>query len=72
MSNEGKLRLAEKEHRAVVQSKVIVMLTLIGATAALGIVTYLLVSGEEEDSFKSQVSAAFTLYVLFSRFPRTS
>jgi hypothetical protein len=72
MSNEGKLRLAEEEHRAVVQSKVIVMLTLIGATAALGIVTYLLVSGEEEDSFKSQVSAAFTLYVLFSRFPRTS
>jgi hypothetical protein len=71
-SNEGTLRLAENEHRAVVGSKVIVMLTLVGAAAALGLVTYLLLSGEEEDSFKSQVSAAFTLSVRFSRLPRTS
>jgi hypothetical protein len=71
MSNEGKLRLAEKEHRAVVQSKVIVMLTLVGAAAALGLVTYLLITGDEDDSFRSQVSAAFTLSFRIPRFLRT-
>jgi hypothetical protein len=54
-NNEHKVRLAEKEHRAVVRSKVFVMLTLAAAATALGLVTYLLTSSEEENSFRSGV-----------------
>jgi uncharacterized protein YigA (DUF484 family) len=58
-NNEHKVRLAEKEHRAVVRSKVFVILTLAAAATALGLVTYLLTSSEEENSFRSGVSTAF-------------
>jgi hypothetical protein len=54
-NNEHKVQLAEKEHRAVVQSKVFVILTLAAAATALGLVTYLLTSKEEENSFRSGV-----------------
>jgi hypothetical protein len=57
-NNVHKVRLAEKEHRAVVRSKVFVMLTLAAAATALGLVTYLLTSSEEENSFRSGVSTA--------------
>jgi hypothetical protein len=66
-NNEPKIRLAENEHRAVVLSKIFVMLTLAAATTALGLVTYLLTSEEEENSFRSGVSTAFTISVRFSR-----
>jgi uncharacterized protein YigA (DUF484 family) len=57
-NNEHKVRLAEKEHRAVVRSKVSVMLTLAAAATALGLVTYLLTTSEEENSFRNGVSTA--------------
>ena len=63
-NNEHKVRLAEKEHRAVVRTKVFVMLTLAAAATALGLVTYLLTSSEEENSFRSGVSTAFLFGLL--------
>jgi hypothetical protein len=62
-------RLAENEHRAVVRMKVLVVLTLVSAATALGLVTYILTSREEDDNFRSAVSTAFTLSCRFSREP---
>jgi hypothetical protein len=70
-TNDGvnKLRLAENEHKAVVRSKVLVVLTLLGAATVLGLVTHNMISREETSDFKSQVSTTFTSYVMlcFSR-----
>jgi hypothetical protein len=51
----NKLRLAENEHRAVVRSKVVVILTLLGAATVMGLVTHSMISREETADFKSQV-----------------
>lgn len=59
-----KLKLAEKEHRAVVRSKVFVILTLIGAATVLGLVTHSMISREETVDFQRQVSITFTCSVL--------
>lgn len=50
-----KLQLAEDEHRAVVRSKVVVILTLLGAATVLGLVTHSMIAREETANFKSQV-----------------
>jgi hypothetical protein len=60
-----KLKLAENEHRAVVRSKVVVILTLLGAATVLGFVTHRMISREETADFKSQVSITFTRSILF-------
>jgi hypothetical protein len=59
-----KLKLAENEHRAVVRSKVVVILTLLGAATVLGLVTHSMISREETADFKSQVSITFTRSIL--------
>lgn len=64
-SDEESLKLAQDEQRAVVLSKAVVAFTLICAATALGLVTFLLTSQEEEDDFKSQVSdPLYTWYSL--------
>lgn len=55
-NNEHKIRLAEKENRAVIRLKVFMMLTLAAAATILGLVTFLLTSRGEENSFRSEVS----------------
>jgi hypothetical protein len=65
-----KVRLAENEHRAVVRSKVVVILTLLGAATVLGLVTHSMITREESADFKSQVRNMFcsVLYSYFSPF----
>lgn len=65
-----KVRLAENEHRAVVRSKLVVILTLLGAATVLGLVTHSMITREETADFKSQVRVMLC-YVLFSPFSRT-
>jgi hypothetical protein len=64
-----KVRLAENEHRAVVRSKVVVILTLLGAATVLGLVTHSMITREETADFKSQVSvkAVLCCVLVFSR-----
>jgi hypothetical protein len=69
VNDAQKVRLAENEHRAVVRSKVVVILTLLGAATVLGLVTHSMITREESADFKSQVRAKAMLYsVVFSRF----
>jgi hypothetical protein len=65
-TNDGvnKLKLAENEHKAVVRSKVLVILTLLGAATILGFVTHQMITREETSDFESQVSTTFTRSVL--------
>jgi hypothetical protein len=65
-----KMRLAESEHRAVVRSKVVVILTLLGAATVLGLVTHSMITREETADFKSQVcvKAVFCSVLFCSRF----
>ena len=62
-----KVRLAENEHRAVVRSKVVVILTLLGAATVLGLVTHSMITREESADFKRQVRVLFQrLFCVFS------
>jgi hypothetical protein len=56
-NDEPKVHLAQIEHRAVVLSKVLVALTLAGAAIALGSITYIGISKEEENNFRTKVSS---------------
>jgi hypothetical protein len=65
-TNDGvnKLKLAENEHKAVVRSKVLVILTLLVAATVLGFITHQMITREETSDFESQVSTTFTRSVL--------
>ena len=67
VNDAQKVRLAENEHRAVVRSKVVVILTLLGAATVLGLVTHSMITREESADFKRQVRVLFQrLFCVFS------
>jgi hypothetical protein len=52
---EEQFRLAENENRAVVESKILVLLLLLGAGATLGVATFVTTTVAEDSEFRAQV-----------------
>jgi predicted permease len=54
---EEQFRLAESENRAVVESKILVLLLLLGLGAMLGVATFVTIAVAEDSEFRAQVCA---------------
>jgi hypothetical protein len=52
---EEQFRLAENENRAVVESKILVLLLLLGAGVTLGVATFVTITVAEDSEFRDQV-----------------
>jgi hypothetical protein len=51
--------LAHKENRNVMKMKIVVVGSLFLCAMVLGVITFLMASGEEEDNFRDEVSGSF-------------
>jgi hypothetical protein len=58
---EEQFRLAENENRAVVESKILTLLFLLGAGATLGVATFLTTTDAEDTDFRAQVCSVIIL-----------
>jgi hypothetical protein len=63
---EEQFRLAENENRAVVESKILVLLLLLGAGATLGVATFVTTTVAEDSEFRTQVCTAKIVLSEFS------
>jgi hypothetical protein len=69
---EEQFRLAENENRSVVESKILVLLLLLGAGATLGVATFVTTTVAEDSEFRAQVCTFIILPNSVYYFPRTN